>query len=588
MRRGLLLHGAVLLGVLLWGSLAPAQSTYYYLGFRMLNTPANPFRYYVDSRASSPAGIQLTSVETAVQNAFKTWDAVSCASTSFVYAGRRSTTPDDIHDRYSVAAVWVTSKDDPLYVNNLENGDFSIVAAPLAYGGYLFQCDILINGTGDFKWSTASTTPAGYLDLETYLLHAIGTCQGLDLAVDNPESVMATALPTGASRRALAQYDKDALCNRYPVSGAVSSPCGTSNSCTNGLTCVTSSSTGGQVDYPFCTKGCTNTTPGECPDPFECKPSTAVPGYSYACLPKMKDFVTQVGISCTADNSCGSAYGLCLAPVPLPSSGTAWYQGYCSEECTVGGGECASGSTCAAVDATSRKCLKNCSPGGTDCRESYTCAPLAEGNLCVPSCYGNADCGSGFSCRTCDHVCIESKNPSVVVGDPCTDNAQCGTGQSCLKFNGQVQGVCTQACGIGTCSCPEGASCQQVGGASVCVRGCSAGTCTTGLQCAPFSTGVSGCLPPCSTSADCPSGSTCGSGGQCIGGGSPDGGSCALCGGPGSPDAGTPVPTDGGTGSGGTSGPGCGCQGSAVSAPGYLGALAVFLVAARRRRCPRP
>jgi MYXO-CTERM domain-containing protein len=124
----------------------------------------------------------------------------------------------------------------------------------------------------------------------------------------------------------------------------------------------------------------------------------------------------------------------------------------------------------------------------------------------------------------------------------------------------------------------------------MCVRSCSANTCASGLQCAPFSDGATGCLPLCRTQADCPAGSTCGSNGQCMGGGSPGGGNCPLCPGNGSPDAGTvtPTPTDGGTGSGGTAGPGCGCQGSAVNAPGFLGTLALFLVATRRRRCQRP
>ncbi|QRN94280.1 adhesin [Archangium violaceum] len=590
MRHGSL-RGVMLLGVLVWSQVALAQA-YNYFNFRMLNTKDNPFVYYVDSRYPQPAGIQLSLVETAVKNAFQTWDNVSCATTSFSYAGPSKPTvaePRTLNDRYNVAAVWITDKEDPLYRNNLGTRPF--LAVPLYYGGHLSQCDILLNGTGDIKWSVTTPTQAGYYDLQTYLLQAVGFCQGLNVTYEETSAVMFNELPVGGNRRTLTTYDINLLCNRYPTTpNYVSAPCSSTNTCTNGLTCVTPQSTGGKVAYNFCTKGCTNTTPGECPDPFVCKPSTAVPGFQYACLPA--DSSTQVGNACTQDLNCGSAYGFCQQPVLLPSSGTAWYGGYCSEMCGSGVGTCPTGSVCTQVSSTANMCLDQCNTLA-DCRDGYVCASQPGGNLCISKCYSDADCGSGFACRICEGVCAPVRNSGVVIGDACNDDAQCGTGQLCLKVNGHPQGFCSQTCaGTTTCSCPEGSSCQTVGPnrTTMCVRSCTALTCASGLQCAPFPDGTSGCLPSCRTQDDCPGGSTCNAG-QCVGSGSYDGGSCPLCPGPGSPDAGTgpnPSPTDGGTGSGGSAGPGCGCQGSAVNAPGFLGALALFLVAARRRRCQRP
>ncbi|WP_331111944.1 adhesin, partial [Archangium sp.] len=441
-----------------------------------------------------------------------------------------------------------------------------------------------INATGDFKWSTFTPTQTGFLDLQSFLTREVGHCLGLK-GVFEPDNVMSLDLPSGLTRRALTQHDKDHLCTLYPQAGEVGTPCPT-GTCTGGLTCVVVPEAPGVPASRICTKGCSNTTPGECPVPFVCKASTAVAGSQYACLSNMADYVTRVGNACAGDEQCNSAWAVCLPPVTLPSSTTVWSGGYCTQACDTGYGTCPAGSTCVGMEI-GKACLKNCTPGGTPCRAGYICLARPEGNVCVSACNSDSDCGNGYACRPCDNTCVPQQKPGASVGDSCGVDADCGTYQKCLKPNGHPQGICSQGCDYGTCSCPDGTTCQKVGsgGASMCVRTCSQNTCASGQQCAPFSGGATGCLPPCRTSVDCPQGSTCGGNGQCVvGNGSADAG-CSLCGG-GTQDAGTPVTPapDAGTGSGGTAGPGCGCQGSAVNASGLLGALALFLVASRRRR----
>jgi len=583
------------------GSTLALASSYPGLGYRMLHSQYSPFRYYVDDRAARPADIALSEVQKAVEGAYQAWGSVACAHPAFTSAGVTSsvsslTNINDTRDRYNVTPVFITDKNDPAYKEALGGGGLNpraMASVPLTYSGYVFQCDIFVNATGDFRWSTFTPTQAGFLDLQSYLTRELGRCMGLGTA-DQADAVMSISLPEGVMRRELTQHDKDHLCALYPQEGQVGTPCSATNTCSGGLTCVSGPEANGLPGYKVCTKGCTNNTAGECPLPLVCKPSTAVSGSQYACLPNMADYVTRVGNACSNDPQCNSPWGTCLQPVTLPSSTTAWAGGYCTQQCNTGGLTCPAGSTCVGMER-GQACLKNCTPGGNDCRAGYICLARQENNVnvnvCVSACNSDSDCGNGYACRLCDNTCVPRQKPGASIGDVCNVDTDCGTYQKCFKPNGHPQGICSQACGYGTCSCPDGSTCQKVGssGASMCVRTCSQNTCASGQQCAPFSGGATGCLPACRTSVDCPKGSTCNGSGQCVSGtGSEDAG-CPLCGGG---DAGTPpivTPTpDAGTGSDGPSGPGCGCQGTGVNAPGFLGALALFLVASRRRRCQRP
>ncbi|HSP78456.1 MAG TPA: adhesin [Myxococcaceae bacterium] len=596
MRRGLLC--TVLLGVLAWCSAALAYNPYSYLGFRMVHSEEGPFRYYLDDRQAKPAGIEIAQVETALTAAWSTWSTAlgeaNCAPPVFEYAGRIGTQATDVgnpYDRFNVSAVWITSREDPYYDFALAGGRAAISTIPLAYGGYLYQCDIYLNGTGDVRWSTLPTTPEGYLDLQSFLLREVGHCLGLENGAEPRDRVMSWELPVGVSRRQLTAADIEHACTLYPAAGStVGAACTAAGACDAGLTCVTAEGVNGQ-QVRLCTKGCTGTTNGECPDPFACKPSTLVEGSENACLPAAGNYVTLTGKACDDAAQCGSVRAFCQLPSALPSGGTAWVGGYCSETCTEGGGECGSSAICAPVGSGLR-CLQKCRSGTGDCRSGYACSPLPEGNACVPACYTESDCPTDYACRPCDRVCVRKQKVGVAIGEACNVDADCGTSQVCLHPNGHPQGICAQPCETAACSCPSGSSCQYMGttGASMCIRSCTAGTCGTGMQCAPFPDGSSGCLPTCRTGADCPYGSSCGSNGQCVSATSPpDAGTCSLCGdgGTGSPDAGVGKP-DAGPGGSGSSGPGCGCQGSAASASGFLGTLVLLLVAGRRRRCQRP
>ncbi|MBN1209619.1 MAG: adhesin [Myxococcaceae bacterium] len=605
------LQWSVALVLMAFSVTASAQTTG--LGFKMMNTRDNPFRYYLDARRPTPAGITLAQVENVTKAAFQTWEDVGCAYPDFQYMGQIATSDTlkaanigDQYDGFNVSTIWVTEATDPYYATALDNGNFKSGTARVAFGGFLYRCDIFINAV-DFKWTTLPTTnPAEeFLDVQTAITHEIGHCLGF---ADNQvplESVMNPDFPVGSNRRTLAAEDVQLVCDTYPENGAVGSPCSVSDPCTNGLSCIPFTAPNGSVLYRYCSKSCPNVTTGECPSPFTCESSNLISGATHACLAVPDTYVTQVGKACNPSEPnvlqvCGSGFAVCQGPIPgMPSGATNWPDGYCQETCLAGepaySKTCPAGSICANTARDPQdpqdpdpnkdvlandRCLKSCNPGGNDCRPGYSCAPLAEGNACVPSCYSNADCGQGFSCRLCDRVCLPSTPSGRSVGDPCTNTAQCGTGQACLFFNNAAQGVCTQGCGTGGCDCPSGTACKTVGQATVCMKDCAQGTCAFPLQCNPVGETFS-CVPACSTNADCQAGFQCTVNGCVDPSQVPDGG-CTLCG-----DAGTPPPPppDGGPGGGGGNGgpEGCGCSGAPASALAFFGALALLLIAGGRR-----
>jgi hypothetical protein len=603
------LQWSAALVLMAFSATASAQATG--LGFKMINTRDNPFRYHLDARRPTPAGISLAQVETATNAAFQTWENVGCAYPDFQYMGRITTgnavqaaNIGDKYDGLNVSTIWVTDAMDPYYQSVLAGGNARSGTARVTFEGFLYRCDIFINAV-DYKWTTLPTTDPQleFLDLQTAITHEVGHCLGL---ADNQvplESVMNPIYPVGSNRRTLVAEDVELLCNTYPENGAVGSPCSASDPCTNGLTCVPFTQNG-TVLYRYCSKSCPNVTTAECPSPFTCEPSNLIAGATHACLAVPNKYVTQVGKACdpTQPNVlqvCGSGFSVCQGPVPnLPSGATAWANGYCQETCLAGEPTykaCPTGSICANTardpqdpqdpdpnkDVLAQdRCLKSCNPGGSDCRQGYSCAPLAQGNACVPSCYADDDCGQGYSCRPCDRVCLPSKPSGRSVGDPCTNTDQCGTGLACLFFGNVAQGVCTQTCGTGTgaCGCPIGSTCKTVGGSVVCMKDCAQSTCAFPLQCNPVGTSLS-CVPACRTNADCEAGYQCTAGGCVDPSQGPDGG-CTLC-----SDGGTPPPPPDGGGGGEDEEPqGCGCSGAPASAFVFFAALALVLILAGGRR----
>ncbi|WP_224367272.1 matrixin family metalloprotease [Hyalangium versicolor] len=586
---------------------ASAQNAYDYLGYKMLNTRDYPFRYYIDARpaALTKVGIALSEVETATKAAFQSWEDVSCAYPDFAYAGpttsNTSIDPNDVgnpYDTFNVSTVWVTSSSDKYYAMALQSGQVLSGTIPLTYAGYLYQCDIFLNAV-TARWTTLPNTPASQelYDLQTVLTHEVGHCLGLGDAYYTNTAVMHPDFPLGGNRRVLDPQDVEEICSYYPENGAVGSPCSASDPCEGGLTCIPFKSPSGVTLYNYCSKSCPGVTNGECPNPFVCRTSNLIPSASKACLAVPGEAITQVGKPCSDSTDpgtdCGSARAICQGPVALPSGGTAWVEGYCTESCVGGSSanQCPGGSVCVELGANDR-CLKTCRPGSGDCRDGYTCSPLPEGNVCVPSCYQNVDCNDGnstaFICRTCDRVCIENKVSGRSVGDPCSTSDQCGPGQICFFMNSNAQGMCTQTCNTAQCSCPNDSSCKSVGPDRVCLKNCAAGTCTAPLVCNPVGSSNSlstVCTPACRNDRDCPTGFECYAG-RCedptyV----PDAG-CTLCNDGGTPPP-PPPPQDGGTSNPGPSTPsGCGCGEAPASALVFLGVLALVLFARRQRSWP--
>ncbi|WP_426746867.1 adhesin [Myxococcus faecalis] len=587
-------RSAVVLGLLLAATAAAQQVLEYRdLGYRVLSTPSDPFVFYVDGRAAQPAGNDLALVTAASRAAFETWQGTTCAWPTFSFpadggvatTGSPMANVDDPGDRFNVVPIWVTSATDIHFQDTLNGGDRPAAARALTFGGYVYQCDVYLNAV-NYAWSTLTPTPAGRMDIQSVLTHEIGHCLGLGDSFEAIGAVMFFDLPTGVTRRQLADYDRTALCRFYPKTGAVGSPC-ESGTCTTGLTCVTAPSTVSGKDLKVCAKGCFGNTSGECPAPYVCRDSSLVNGYTKACLPALPDGVTPVGRECTpGPRSCGNTNGVCIAPVDPPSGNgefDRWDLGYCTETCS-GEGSCPAGAECSDVPGQGSICLKTCTPGGSDCRPGYTCETRPEGNLCVPGCYGDADCDSNSVCRTCDRVCVPRQTAGRQVGDACTADAQCGTNQYCLFAEGGTEGVCAQPCSVAACACPGGTSCQVVNkeGERACVRACSATSCDATLRCGTVEQGSSACLPVCRTEKDCAPSMLCSAAGTCYDPlAKPDAGSCTLCN-----DAGTPPPppVDAGPPKGPGGPDGCGCQGAPVSAAAFLGGLVLLLLVAGRRR----
>jgi uncharacterized protein (TIGR03382 family) len=433
--------------------------------------------------------------------------------------------------------------------------------------------------------------------LQSRVLHEMGHCQGLDDTY-NPDfgtrdEVMYVIAQKGLAKRALTVRDSNALCARYPTTGAVGAPCGTNNNCGGvaGLKCLTATNADGGAGFPRCSKGCAVGTNPDCGFPFVCTASTAfAPQFNGACLPPPDD-VTPVGAPCALDTECVSPIARCIPQSSLPSGYSGWTKGYCSQACGAGQPACPQSTYCVDVGPAGLRCLKDCRLGSSDCRPDYSCVQATELGppVCVPSCHGDNDCNalgsSTFQCRTCDGTCLAKQNPVGQVGDACSKSSDCGTGQVCAWFSGaaaiQSQGICTQACSRSCMACPNGSTCHPIGprGERFCLKDCVTGTCSANTQCGYLPTGR-GCLPQCTADLECPAGLLCRNG-ACAP--NEDGG-CLLCA---DGDGGRP-PLPGGGGAGGKTNPGGGCGCGAAGAPGATWPLA-FLTAwgwslARRRR----
>src|SRR6185436_9383869 len=215
---------------------------YSYLPFKNLSDNQNRFQYYVDNRVTMPANVDVNNVRAAADSAWAKWNALACAapkSQAMGFTGATVATPSNPYDMFNVTPVFVTSTSDTYYTNAFSY-DLSAVALPLQYAGVLQQCDVYLNGTNRI-WSTASPPALNALDIESVVLHESGHCLGLDHNGTYPNTVMTASILPGEEKRTLAPDDVNALCQRYPVSGQVGSPCPDGGGCPSPLKCVTQS-----------------------------------------------------------------------------------------------------------------------------------------------------------------------------------------------------------------------------------------------------------------------------------------------------------------------------------------------------------
>lgn len=572
-----------MVSVLLLGGWAHAQFSY--LSYRMLSTQQSPFIIYVDSRSQTPAGLSYTLMQNAVEKAWNTWNAVSCAYPKVRSLGATSGTvpdPSDTFDAFSVMPVWLFQGDpDLLEVFGNSPNLITAMSLPRSSAGVLQTCDVFFNGPG-IGWTVDPVTPPNRLDVETAMLHEAGHCLGLG-HFGLFDEVMYGVVEPGESLRVLTTQDTAALCNRYPLAGEYASPCTADGGCNSSLLkCLPQPETNG-ISMSLCTKGCGLTTGGGCDIPLSCQGSSDFAGFNGACkLPG--NIVTAVGKSCTAAAECGNSFGTCQRPVASPSQNGVWWQdGYCTQNCAAGQPVCPAGSTCIEFGPGEPLCVQDCRVGLADCRPGYACQQVDEigtTGICIPRCYSNADCGLDFQCRTCDGICVPLQNPSGAIGDLCLTEDTCGAGQVC-RITSDRSGLkqCTQQCSRACGTCPSGNTCTPgPRGELFCFKDCTGpGTCPLGLRCADTAVGK-GCIPGCSANSDCPVGQDCFNG-ECYNPMEGDGGCSTLsC----RPDAGRPIVITRDAGTGGTGGTGgCGC--ASVDPAFGLGLLAMLSLASRRR-----
>lgn len=532
-----------------------------WLGARLPNAPGEPWPWHLDARKPTPAGIPLDSVEQVFQQAFATWEEVSCAYIETAYAGRDAVSGPAQNDGINLMGTFIEQphEDDELYETALGGGVAVAVALPLIQGDTILGCEIAFNAV-DFAWSLNGDP--GTFDLPTLAVHETGHCLGLDHHADDPTAVMHPFQSPGEIRRALAPHDVDNLCRIYPSEGEVGSPC-PNESCPSPLSCT---GTGARA---YCTQGCEPDEADGCPVGFTCRASNAIPGASGVCV-FGDEPAAEIGAPCTDGNDCGPG-GLCFA---YDGDRDVWRDGYCTADCSVE--RCPLGSRCYDDLGPSRYCLEDCRPGMDDCRPGYACEPLpGGGGRCRPACASDDACAGG-SCRSCDGLCITPGLPGARIGDPCRSSEECPDGSFCRTDIGA--GICTQVCGATCGGCPAGAVCGAWGvGERLCLAGCSqSADCPSSFDCREIH-GVRACVPGCSVDSECPLGRICVEG-ACVLKPSPDAG-CSDCdaGGEPRPDA-SVVPADEGP----TEGCGCGSGGATFGAT-----LPVLLMALRHRRGAR-
>jgi hypothetical protein len=303
---------------------------------------------------------------------------------------------------------------------------------------------------------------------------------------------VATCQRNGAcsGARSCALYASGTVCNPAACSGNVSN---LADTCNGAGTCVDS----GQQDcFPFVCNASTGLCKTSCSGDADCQSG-------YQCTGSTCKKVR--GQPCTTDAECASGFctdnvccdarcnGVCekcnqanrlgfCDPVPVNQDpdeecptepvSSCGRTGVCS-----GNRSCqlyAAGTVCVAAScatASSANLADTCDGLGTCVdRGIQSCAPyVCAGGVCRTSCSSNADCVSGYSCKTSTGQCLKNDGQSCTANSECLNNACC---------SGVCRNLSTDPTNCGSC----GTVCQTGAGTSsnTCVGGGCSPTCNSG------------------------------------------------------------------------------------------------------------
>lgn len=307
----------------------------------------------------------------------------------------------------------------------------------------------------------------------------------------------------------------------------VGTACSSQSQCGSGLTCV---------DGVCCTTDCT----GTCKACSAAKKGSGVDGY---CGPIKAGTDPDSECANTAASGCGTT-GMCDGA------------GKCS--LWPAGTTCGTSTSCTAGVETQYQCNGQgvCQPAGTTYCAPYVCS----GNACGAQCTSDVNCSSTTYCDTSTSKCVARNAPGTActavdqcasgfcVDGVCCDKACTGTCYACTKAKKGTgdDGVCGPIA-AGTdpdneCAQDPVSTCQHNGycnGAGTCAfyaigTACGSVSCVgnsavgkvcnsfneckaeaTGVDCAPYVCGATGCPGSCTDSTQCTTGYYC-SGGLCV------------------------------------------------------------------------
>jgi matrixin len=162
---------AALVVAMLVGSSTPTLA-YLKFGFQAsghqvtLKWTTTPVRYFVSDQGV--AGVSPADFQTAVAQAFGTWQAVPTASITYQFAGFTSSLPGDDDGRSTLGFL-----NEPTLDRVLASTSFLVDNVT----GALLESDIFFNSA--FTWSVAANGEPGKWDVQTIATHEIGHLSGL-------------------------------------------------------------------------------------------------------------------------------------------------------------------------------------------------------------------------------------------------------------------------------------------------------------------------------------------------------------------------------------------------------------------------